>query len=56
MVRPKNIIQRKPLGVRISPELIKQIKHLAIDKGKPLNILIEEALTDILKKYKYSSK
>jgi predicted HicB family RNase H-like nuclease len=56
MTRPKAIVRRKPLGIRINPEMIKQIKHLAIDKGIPLNILVEEAIEDIFKKYKYPPK
>ena len=43
---------RKPLSTRIENDLQKEIKKLAIDLEKPLNDLLEEAIQDILKKYK----
>jgi predicted transcriptional regulator len=43
---------RKNLSTRIENDLQKEIKKLAIDMEKPLNDLLEEAITDILKKYK----
>jgi predicted HicB family RNase H-like nuclease len=52
MGRPKAEIQKKQLGVRIDLDTIKKIKHLAIEKGVPLNTIVEEALMDVLKKYK----
>mgnify|MGYP001496406285 CR=1 FL=1 len=52
MVRPKATIKRQQLGARVNSELIKKIKHLAIDKGVSFNVLVEEALEDLLKKYK----
>lgn len=50
MVRPKSFLIRQQLGVRINSELIKKIKHLAVDKNVSLNILVEEALEDLLNK------
>jgi hypothetical protein len=48
---------RKPLSTSIEDHLLKSAKKLAIDLERPLNDLLEEALTDILKKYeKESSK
>ncbi len=52
MVRPKSEVKRQQFGARVNPEMIKKLKHLAIDKGISFNVLIEEALEDILKKYK----
>jgi predicted HicB family RNase H-like nuclease len=52
MVRPKSTIDRKQFGARVNPEVIKKLKHLAVDKGVSFNILIEEALEDLLKKNK----
>lgn len=43
---------RKPLSTRIDTDLQKEIKKLAIDLEKPLNDLLEEAMKDLLKKYK----
>ncbi len=52
MARQKSEVKRQQLGARVSVDLIKQVKHLAIDKEVSFNVLIEEALQDILKKYK----
>lgn len=52
MARPKAIIKRRQLGARVEISLINEIKHLSIDSGFPFNILIEEALKDLLGKYK----
>ncbi|KAF0146178.1 MAG: hypothetical protein FD156_205 [Nitrospirae bacterium] len=52
MVRPKSTVTRQQLGARVNTEMIKKIKHLAIDKNVSFNVLIEEALEDLLKKYK----
>ena len=47
---------RKPLSTRIENDLQKEIKKVAIDLERPLNDLLEEAIRDILKKYKEKSK
>ncbi len=47
---------RKPLSTRIENDLQKEIKKLAIDLEKPLNDLLEEAIKDILEKYRKKSK
>ncbi|HYA14278.1 MAG TPA: ribbon-helix-helix protein, CopG family [Syntrophales bacterium] len=47
---------RKNLSTRIESDLQKEIKKLAIDLGKPLNDLLEEAIRDYLKKYDKRSK
>ncbi len=52
MVRPKSTVNRQQLGARVNVDLIKKLKHLAIDQNVSFNVLIEEALEDILKKYK----
>ncbi len=52
MVRPKSEVTRQQLGARVSVDLIKKLKHLAIDKNVSFNVLIEEALEDFLKKNK----
>jgi hypothetical protein len=43
-------------NTRLEEELIKQFKILAIHQGKRQNILLEEALRDILKKYEKKAK
>jgi len=43
---------RKNITSRIETELIKKLKYLAADTEKRLNDLLEEAIKDLLKKYK----
>ena len=43
---------RKPISTNIDNDLQKEIKKLAIDLERPFNDLLEEAIRDILKKYK----
>lgn len=45
-------IVRKQTGVRIDEKMIKELKHLGVDKGRSLSSLMSEAVTDLLKKYK----
>ena len=47
---------RKPLSTKIENELQKEIKKLAIDLERPFNDLLEEAIQDILEKYKKKAK
>lgn len=47
---------RKNMTTSIENDLQKEIKKLAIDLERPFNDLIEEALRDILEKYKNKSK
>jgi predicted transcriptional regulator len=41
----------KQTGVRLDPELIKAVKHLAVDSDRSFASLISEAVEDLLKKY-----
>jgi predicted transcriptional regulator len=43
--------ERKMFSNRIDEDIVKELKHLAIDENKPLGILLEEAIRDLLKKY-----
>jgi hypothetical protein len=43
---------RKPLSTKIENDLQKELKKLAIDLERPLNALLEEAMRDLLDKYK----
>lgn len=36
----------------IKPELIKELKYLAIDKDADLSTLVNEAITDLIKKHR----
>ena len=42
---------RKNITSSIETELIKRLKYLHADTGRPLNDLLEEAIQDLLKKY-----
>ncbi len=44
-------MDRKNVTTSIQIELIKQLRHLAVDMDKPLNELFEEAIQDLLMKY-----
>lgn len=52
MVRPKSTVTKQQLGARVNVDLIKKLKHIAIDKNVSFNVILEEALEDLLKKYK----
>jgi len=47
---------RKTITSSIENDLIKKIKHLAVDAERPLNELLEEAIQDLLKKYEKKAK
>jgi predicted DNA-binding protein len=42
---------RKLTGVRLDAEMIKTLKHLAVDTGRSLSALMGEAVEDLLKNY-----
>ena len=52
MSRPKSETIRKSVGIRLNPELVKRLKMLAIKSDRQLNLLLEEAILDLLKKNK----
>lgn len=47
---------KQQLGVRINTSLVVEAKVLAVRQQRRLNDLIEEALRDLLKKYREKSK
>ena len=47
--------ERKVFSTRLDQDLIKELKHLAVDEGRALNDLLEEAIQVLLKKYKKES-
>ena len=51
MPKQKDAVKKKQSGVRLDPELMKRLKHLAVDMERSFNSLIEEAIEDLLKKY-----
>ena len=46
------MVQKKIFSTRIDVDCLKQLKHLAVDTDKSLGNLLEEAIKDIVKKYK----
>lgn len=42
----------KVFGVRVDPELAKKLKILAVKKDTQVYKLLEEAITDLIKKHK----
>ena len=56
MARPRSPKQRRQYGLRLDPQLMREIEYLAVDEQKWINELTEEALRDLLKKYREKSK
>lgn len=56
MARPRSPKQRKQYGLRLDAHLMREVEHLAVDEHKWLNELTEEALRDLLKKYRDKGK
>jgi len=44
--------KKKIFSTRIDADRLKELKHLAVDTDKSLGNLLEEAIADIVKKYK----
>lgn len=44
--------KKKTFSTRIDEDKLKALKHLAVDLDKSLGALLEEAIDDLLKKYK----
>jgi predicted DNA-binding protein len=49
-------IVRKQTGVRLDEELLRTLKHLAVDTGRSASSLMTEAVEDLLKKYSRKKK
>jgi hypothetical protein len=56
MARPRSLKQRKQYGLRLDPQLMREVEHLSVDQQRYLNELTEEAFRDLLKKYREKSK
>ena len=55
MVREKGA-PKKNYGLRLDQGLMRELSHLAVDADRWLNELIEEAVRDLLKKYRDKRK
>ena len=51
MARRSEGKERKQCGLRLEVDLVRKLQHLAVDEGKRMNDLVEEAIQDLLKKY-----
>ena len=52
----KQTSKRKPYGLSLDQDLMKEIKHLAVDEDRNVNDMLEEAMSDLVKKYKKKGK
>lgn len=47
---------KKIFSTRIDDERLKALKHLSVDTDESLGTLLEEAIEDLIKKYKKKKK
>jgi len=52
MIKQKEPGKKKQSAIRLEPELMKNLRHLAVDREMSFNALISEAVEDLLKKHK----
>ena len=52
MNKPKKDKPRKTYALSLNRELMLEIQHLALDQDQYINEMTEEALQDLLKKYR----
>ena len=52
----KQTSKRKPYGLSLDQDLMKEVKHLAVDEDRNVNDVLEEAMRDLLKKHKRKGK
>lgn len=50
MARPRKKTTRESYSVRLNPDLIRTLKHMAVDENKTVSELIEEAISMLLEK------
>ena len=43
-------------STRINAELLKELKHLSVDLEKPISELVEEAIVELIDKYKSKNR
>lgn len=48
--------EKRVFSTRIDEDLVRELKHLAVDENRSLGSMLEEAIFEILRKYKKKSK
>jgi predicted transcriptional regulator len=48
--------QKKTFSTRLDVDGLKALKHLAVDEDKSIGVLLEEAIDDLIRKYKKKNK
>ena len=56
MAREKSDEPKKNYGLRLDQALMRELSHLAVDEDRWVNELVEEAVRDLLKKYREKRK
>lgn len=56
MSKPKKEESRKTYAISLNRELMLEIQHLALDQDRFINEMTEEALQDLLRKYRDKPK
>lgn len=56
MSKPKKDKPRKTYALSLNRELMLEIQHLALDQDRYINEVTEEALQDLLRKYREKRK
>jgi len=52
MVKPKDGATRITYSVRLNPDLLRKLKHIAVDENKTVGELIEEGISTVIEKRK----
>lgn len=48
--------EKRTFSTRVDDDLLKALKHLAVDTDKSLGELLEEAISELIKKYARSKR
>ncbi len=48
--------EKKVVSTRLDEDLVKKLKHLAVDEDESIGDLLDEAIEDLLKKYEKKKK
>ncbi len=52
MVKIKDTVKREVYSIRLNPEVVTRLKHVAVDEKKALSELVEEGIMMVLEKYR----